>query len=302
MLNKCWKVFLVFLLVVMFSLPLQSSVLCSVKGIISDQESGGPLPGVNVTLTFASLKYELTTDKKGYFYKSGLKNGIYQVKYEKDGYIPTIYNFRLRVSEKKDISFQLKALQVVQPVKAKKSIMKKGVELLNAGKYAEAVKKLTEAAEESPENPLIYYYRGFSFDKSGDPGKALDDYKKSLQLDPDLLISLSEVGKIYAKKGDLNNAVKHYKKAYDLDTKDILSLYNYAVCLINLGKNDEALKVLEKLLTVDPKYADAFYQLGIIYLGTNDNAKAKEYLQKFIEMDPENSNVAVAKEIIKTLN
>jgi tetratricopeptide (TPR) repeat protein len=284
----------------MFYLPLQSSILNSVRGTITDKDTGEPIPGVKIIIEIEAIKYELVTDKKGYIYKSGLKNGTYRVKYEKDGYIPAMSSFHLGISETKDISAQLQVLKAVKPVK--KSLMRKGVELLNAGKYTDAVETLTKAIEETPENPVLYYYRGFCYDKSGDPDKALVDHKKALELNPEFLLSLSEAGKIFAKKSDLNSAVTYYKKAYDLGIKDVLALYNYGVCLINLGNNAEALKVFEKLISLNPNYADAFYQLGIIYLGQNDNAKAKEYFQKFIEMDPENTNTSVAKEILKTLN
>jgi tetratricopeptide (TPR) repeat protein len=282
-------------------LPLQASILNSVKGTVTDSESGEPIPGVIITLTIGSLNHDIITDEKGFVYKSGLKNGMYQVKYEKEGYLPAISNFRLGISDTRDISVKLKKLKSVEPVKKEKSLATKGAELLNARKYPEAVTVLTEAIEKTPENPLLYYYRGFALDKTGEPEKALADYKKSLELDPEFQLSLGEAGKILAKKGDFEGAVVFYKKAYDLGTSDVLALYNYGNCLIGLGQNDEALKVFEKLLSFDPNYPDAFYQIGIIYLGQNDNAKAKEYLQKFIDMDPENENASVAKEILTTI-
>ncbi len=301
MVNKYWNVTLVLLMMAaVFYCPLESSILNSVKGTITDQETGEPIPGAAVILTGGPVTYTMTTNSKGSFYKSGLKTGQYQVKYEKEGYIPAVASFRLRISETRDLSVKLKAMQVVK-VPKKKNWMRKGVDQLNARKYPDAIETLTKAIEETPENPVIYYYRGFALDKSGDRDKALADYKKSLELDPELILSLGEVGKIYAKKGDLNNAVTYYKKAYELDTRDVLVIYNYGVCLFGLGNNDEALKVYEKLLTIDPNYGDAYYQLGLIYMGLNNNAKAKEYLRKFLELEPESSNAAVAKEILNTL-
>jgi tetratricopeptide (TPR) repeat protein len=283
-------------------LPLLPSILNNVKGTITDSESGEPIPGVVITLTSGSYSHAMTADEKGFVYKSGLKNGMYQVKYEKEGYLPAISNFRVGIADTRDISVKLKKLKTAEPpVKKEKSLATKGAELLNARKYPEAVTVLTEAIEKTPENPLLYYYRGFALDKTGEQDKALADYKKSLEIDPEFQLSLGEAGKILAKKGDLEGAVVFYKKAYELGTSDVLALYNYGVCLINLAQNDEALKVFEKLLSLDPNYPDAFYQMGIIYLGQGDNNKAKEYLQKFIDLDPENENVSVAKEILTTI-
>ena len=300
--NKYSKIILFTLIVFCFSqITLLPSILNSVKGTVTDSESGEPIPGVVVNLTSGSFNHNMTTDEKGFVYKGGLKNGMYQVKYEKEGYLPAISNFRLGISDTKDISVKLKKLKMVEPVKKEKSLVTKGAELLNARKYPEAVTVLTEAIEKTPENPLLYYYRGFALDKTGEQDKALADYKKSLEIDPEFQLSLGEAGKILAKKGDIEGAVVFYKKAYELGASDILVLYNYGVCLINLAQNEEALKVFEKLLSLDPNYPDAVYQMGIIYLGQGDNTKAKEYLQKFIDLDPENENVSVAKEILTTI-
>ncbi|MCX6579266.1 MAG: tetratricopeptide repeat protein [Candidatus Aminicenantes bacterium] len=282
-------------------LPLRAGILNSVRGTITDSETGQPIPGVKITMTAAALKYETVTDDKGFVYKSGLETAMYEIRFEKDGYIPGTSSFRLAISETRDISTQLKPLKQAPPPPQKVSLLKKGSELINAGKFPAAITALTEAITAAPTNPLLYYYRGFAIEKNGDPDKALEDFKKSLELDPQLVLSLAEVGKIYAKKKDLDNAVIYYKKAYDLGIKDVLSLYNYGVCLFNLGNNDEALKVFEKLAAIDPNYPDTYYQLGIIYMGAGDNAKAKEFLEKFVAMDPANENASVAKEILSAL-
>lgn len=299
---KRYNVLLTVLIVIvafMMSATLDASILNSVKGTVTDKETGEPLEGVKVTLTFGTLNYKVTTDKKGYFYKSGLKNGAYQAKYEKEGYIPAIANFRLRISQKREISVTLRKLKVQKP--AEPSLIKKGSDKLNAGQYEEAIKLFNEAIAKQPDNPVLFYYRGFCLYRTGKQDLALADYLKSLEIDPEMIISLAEAGKIYAKKNQLTEAIKYYKKAYELGTTDNVALYNYGVCLYGMGNNDEALKVYEKLLSLDPNYADAYYQVGLIYVGLGDNVKAKENLKKFLELDPENSNAAVATEILKTI-
>ncbi len=282
-------------------LPLRAGILNSIRGTITDSETGQPIPGVKITMTAATLKYETVTDNKGFVYKTGMETAVYEIRFEKDGYIPGFSSFRLAISETRDISTQLKPLKQVPLPQQKVSLLKKGTEQINTGKFPDAINTFTEAITATPTNPLLYYYRGFAVEKNGDPDKALEDYKKSLELDPEFLLSLAEAGKIYAKKKDLDNAVIYYKKAYDLGIKNVLALYNYGVCLFNQGNNDEALKVFEKLVSIDPNYPDAYYQLGIIYMGANDNAKAKEYLEKFVAMDPGNENASVAKEILSAL-
>ena len=62
MVNKYWKVILVLLMMVVVSyLPLQSSILNSVKGTVTDQETGEPIPGTAVIISGGSVTAILST-------------------------------------------------------------------------------------------------------------------------------------------------------------------------------------------------------------------------------------------------
>lgn len=275
----------------------------SLKGVVTEKGTDTPLEKVRViiaSLRTATARYELFTDKKGSFYKGGLQNGMYRVSFEKEGYVPAQSAIRLRAEDQQEITVQLEKMEV-KAAKAAFDLVTAAQKLMAAGKYDEAIVKITQAIEKDSGSFILYYNRAVCYENKGDKEKAIVDYQKSLELKPDFLLSLSALGKIVAKKGDFARAVEYYKKAFDLGITDTVALYNYGACLINLGNSSEAKTVFEKLISLDPNYADAFYQLGIIYLGMNDNAKAKEYFKTFLEMDPENENASVAQEILKTL-
>lgn len=286
---------------VLLASPLFSA--SAIKGTITDKKTGEPLEKVKISiqsLRTATAQFEVHTDKKGYFYKSGLQNGMYRISLDKDGFVPTSTTIRLRVSDQ--LKFDTSMEPMVQKAAATSfSLVARAKSLLAAGKVEEAIEKVTEAVEKDPSNFILYFNRAIAYDRKGDSVKAAADYKKSLDLKPDFLLSLAALGKYYAKKADFETAVGYYSKAFKLEISDTMALYNYGACLVNLGKTDDAKTVFEKIVELDPTYADAYYQLGIIYLGLNQNDKAKEFLEKFVELDPENTNAAVAKEILNTL-
>jgi Flp pilus assembly protein TadD len=291
-----------FLLFVLLS-PLYAN-LGSLKGYIKEKGTDKPLAKVKITLVSlrnTTVRFELVSDKKGYFYKTGLRNGMYRVSLDKEGYTPYQHTLRIKVAEHREMDFQLEPIEVTTS-DTSYGLVNVAKKLLSAGKYDEAIEKVSRAIEKDPGTFILYYNRALAYEKKGDKDKALLDYKKTLELKPDFLLALSAVGNIFAKNSDFPGAVKYYKKAVEQGLTDTLALYNYGACLINLGDNDQAKAIFEKLIDLDPNYADAYYQMGIIYLGLNDNAKAKEFLKKFIELDPENTNAAVAKEILNTLN
>lgn len=303
--NKNFNPAVILLLVLFFVLlsPLYST-LGSLKGYIKEKGTAKPLAKVKINLVSlrnTSVRFELESDKKGYFYKTGLRNGMYRISFDKEGYTPCQHTLRIKVAEHREMDFQLEPTAVSTSATSF-GLVNAAKKLLSNGKYDEAIEKVSQAIEKEPEFFILYYNRALAYEKKGDKDKALLDYQKTLELKPDFLLALSTVGNILATKSDFPGAVKYYKKAVDLGLTDVLALYNYGACLINLGDNDQAKAVFEKLLELDPNYADAYYQMGIIYLGMSDNTKAKEFLNKFIELDPENSKAAVAKEILNTLN
>jgi tetratricopeptide (TPR) repeat protein len=285
---------------------LWAAVTGSVDGVIKDSATGQPLPGVKITLVSAkseTLSYELTTDQKGHFYKSGLVPGIYKMTLDKEGYVPQGGSIRVILDETVRLDLRLepaKGGDAGAPAAAKKVVSAN--ELTKAGKYEEAIGLLSEAISDLPENAVPYFYRGLAYEKSGKSEEALQDYQKASELKSDFILSYSRSGMIWARKGEYEKAGEFYKKALDSGDADPTTLYNYGVCLTNLGRSPEARPVFEKLLAQDPEYSDAYYQLGILCLSSGETPRAKELLEMFIAKDPENKNAALAKEILKSLN
>jgi len=282
-----------------------AAITGAVDGVVKDSATGQPVPGVKITLVSArseTLSYELTSDQKGHFYKSGLVPGIYKMTLEKEGYIPQGGSIRVILDETVRLDLRIeagKAEEAGAPAVAKK--IAAANERTAAGKYEEAIALLNEAITELPQNAVPYFYRGMAYEKSGKSEEALQDYQKASEFKPDFILPYSRSGMIWARKGDFEKAAELYKKALDSGDPDPTTSYNYGVCLTNLGRGPEAGPVFEKILAQDPEYADAYYQLGILCLSSGETARAKELLEKFIAKDPENKNVSLAKEILKTL-
>ena len=287
-----------------FSVVVKStaSLTGAVEGFIKNAQTGEPISDVKVTLVYTkseSVKFELFSDKKGHFYRGGLTVGMYKITAEKDGYVPIQSSLRIRLEDTANLEIKLNSFEGAAPKSTKLS--RQGLNLLNAGRYEEAIEIFTEAISEDPSNPLFYNYRGTSFEKGGNLDKALEDYQKSVELKPDFILPTVKIGTIYAKKKNFEKAIESYRKATQLGNQDVITYYNYGVCLMNLGNNEEAKAIFEKLISLDKNYSDAYYQLGIIHIGLGDAVTAKEYLQSFIEMDSENQNANIAREIIKSL-
>ncbi len=280
----------------------QSGTTGAVKGFVKDAATGEAIAKAKIILVDSkniSLKYELQTDKKGYYYKGGLRPGYYNFTVEKDDFLPTAKTVRVRLSDTVQTDFELQTLESQVPEAVKKA--DKAMKLFREEKWDDAVKEFSEGIADDQTNPLLYYYRGIAQENNGKAEEAMLDYIKTIELKPDFVLPYSRAAKLFARQKDYEKASEFYQKSVELGDQDITTLYNYGVVLINLGKSPEAKVVLENLLSLDEDYADAYYHLGIIHVGLGDNPKAKEYLERFLVLDPDSQFAAIAAEILKSL-
>lgn len=281
----------------------QSGVSGAVKGYVKDASTGETIPKAKIVMVFSksdSVRYTLVTDKKGYYYKSGLTPGYYKCTVEKEGFLPTQVTVRARLASTVQHDFELQVFEVDTVAEAAKA-GQKGMKLFNEAKWEDAVEEFSKGISENPSNPTLYFFRGLSQENNGKEEEALADYQKSVELKPDFILPYSRSGKIYARQQNHEKARELYAKAFELGDKDITTLYNYGVVLINLGQSAEAKTIFEKLLEIDESYPDAYYHLGLITIGQGDAEKAKELLQKFLELDPEHPNAPLTQKILESL-
>jgi tetratricopeptide (TPR) repeat protein len=281
----------------------QSGVAAAVKGYVKDASTGEIVPKAKILIVYTkseSVRYTLETDKKGYYYKSGLTPGYYRFRIEKEGFLPIEKTVRARLADTVQHDFELQIVAANPVIEAAKSAQK-GMKLFNEAKWDEAAAEFSEGIAEDPENPTLYFYRGLSQENNGNVEEALADYERAIELKPEFTLPYSRSGKIYARQQNHEKAKELYQKAFELGDKDITTLYNYGVVLMNLGQSPEAKTIFEQLLEVDDSYPDAYYHLGIITIGQGDAEKAKELLKKFLELDPENPNALVAQKILESL-
>lgn len=280
----------------------QSGTTGALKGYVKDADTGDVLAKAKVILVYLrneSMKYELQTNKEGYFYKGALTTGLYRFMVEKENYLPTSRTVRVRLAQTVQVDSELQTLESQVPEAVSKT--DRAMKHFRAEQWEEAVREFDKATAEDQANPLLYYYRGVALEKKGDPEAAMSDFQKAIELKPDFVLPYSRAGKMHARHHDYEKAGEFYRKAVELGDQDITTLYNFGVVLINLGKSPEAKVVFENLLALDEDYPDAYYHLGIISIGQGDSERAKELLQKFVELDPENTNAPVARKILETL-
>ena len=165
------------------TIGMQSGVAAAVKGYVKDARTGEVIPKAKIVLVYSksdSVRYQLETDKKGYYYKSGLTPGYYRFTIEKEGFLPTEMTVRARLADTVQHDFELQILEV-NPVAEAAKAGQKGMKLFNEAKWDEAVEEFSEGISEYPANPTLYFFRGLSQENNGQVEEALIDYQKAIE-------------------------------------------------------------------------------------------------------------------------
>jgi Tfp pilus assembly protein PilF len=159
--------------------------------------------------------------------------------------------------------------------------------------------------EENPprdkKNAEAHLLRGLIFKEQRNRPGAIDEFKQSLALRPDLVQARLQLATYYLEAGNAIEATGLLEGAVHYDKENVLAHLNLGDAYRLLGKSNEAKLHFDWVIARDPNLAQAHYNLGLLYLlATNltglqpkqamDSAIAE--LEKYKELRPRAAGVS----------
>jgi len=109
------------------------------------------------------------------------------------------------------------------------------------------------AAREDPGNPSAWAALGNLYFDTGEPEKAIEAYRRSLDLSPDNPAVWTDMGIMYREAGKPREAVEAFDRAMKLDSRHENSRFNKGIVLLHdLQDPEGAIRAWEDLLAVNP--------------------------------------------------
>ena len=144
-----------------------------------------------------------------------------------------------------------------------------GQTLLDFGvdELARLVENVREASEEKPpsgdpqEQALLCFERALALEDD-DSAAACEAYTRALELDPQLVDALVNLGRIAHDAADAHTAAQLYERALALSPDDPVIHFNLALALEDTRGAGPAAAHYERALALDPEFADAHYNLA----------------------------------------
>jgi Flp pilus assembly protein TadD len=131
-----------------------------------------------------------------------------------------------------------------------------------------------------------YHQRAVAYQLGGRLDKAIEAYRRVLELRPDHDEAHANLGVLLAGRGQFDRAVAHYNESLRVrgDRAEVHS--NLAIALAQKGQIPQAVDHLRQALRLKPDYPEAHNNLASLLIGMGQFARAADHLREALRIDP----------------
>ena len=117
--------------------------------------------------------------------------------------------------------------------------------------------------------------------------RAEEEFRKALELNPDLLSAHQRYGSYLTFMGRFEEALRHYEAALDLDPFSLQTNMNVATTYYLRGEYERAINHLTKTSELDPNYMPTHFVLACTYLQQGNLEESIAQFQRIYKLDEE---------------
>jgi len=178
------------------------------------------------------------------------------------------------------------------------------------GRHHDAIKLYSLAEKQAQGSASVYYGRALAYEMTNQPGKAAEDYKLALKLDPENFRAMENLAGLWERSGrHLQGAAELYKQAMQLDPrpewKESLAVWvamiesrltpadSSAVGCWHIGNekflasaDKEAEYHYSRALQLNPEMFQAYFSRGLLKAGRGDLNSAREDFDHAVRLHP----------------
>ncbi|MBO0749768.1 MAG: tetratricopeptide repeat protein, partial [Porphyrobacter sp.] len=167
-----------------------------------------------------------------------------------------------------------------------------GNELLNAGKFPEAISRLTRATELDPRNVVAWADRGIAEADSGRLTEATASLDKAEAIDPKNVYMFHGRGVVAEKRRAYATAIAAYSKAIEQDPKDGFAFGQRAQMHLALNEFDAAAADALKATELKPDNLAMYGLRAFTFMALKKPDQATAELQRMMRANPDNPEAA----------
>lgn len=142
-------------------------------------------------------------------------------------------------------------------------------------------------SEKMPSHDIRHHFDlAVSYQKLGQKAKAMEQYRRVIEIDPMNVEAHNNLGVIYKDMGRLKEAIKEFQTVLSRDPKQENALNNLGIIFYLQGNLEKAIQELRGVLDINPRNREAYINLGVIYKRRNRMGEAKRMFENAVSIDP----------------
>ncbi|WP_214073781.1 tetratricopeptide repeat protein [Mucilaginibacter sp. dw_454] len=165
------------------------------------------------------------------------------------------------------------------------SLMKAGLKLSDAGKFAEAIANYDEVLKAAPDNMGVLYEKGFTLSVSGKNDDAVPLFEKVIAI-AKMPQAYAALANIYDVKGDFDKATKYYTEGIAVSPRDRNLWFNLAVSYTRQKKYTQAEQAATESIKIDRRHAGSHHIYAVACYLQGKNAQALLGFSNFLMLGP----------------
>jgi len=140
----------------------------------------------------------------------------------------------------------------------------------------------------SEEDVNMLFEKGKESYMAGNPEEAISYFEKVLQIEPNHVDALNNIGAILIILDKHEEAIPFFDKVLAIEPNHVGGLGNKGSALGFLGDFDEAMKYLDRALEIDPNHVSSLNNKASVLLDQENFYDAIPYFYKVLQIDPGN--------------
>jgi len=161
------------------------------------------------------------------------------------------------------------------------------------GDYELSVTAYTNQLASDPENTLLLYNRGRSYEELGILNKAISDFEKITKIDPKHINSFLSLSKISYEQKKYSKAMLYASTAIKQNENSSKAHFLSARAAHQLGYAEQALEFYNNAISIDRAYGEAFLYRGALQIGRNRFNSACEDFRRAKALNTKGADSAI---------
>lgn len=157
-------------------------------------------------------------------------------------------------------------------------------------RYPESIPVLEKLAAKQKDSVAAGFLLGSAYERTGQRPRAVAEFRRVLEIDPDFHAALNYLGYTYAESGEnLEEALSLVGRAVALEPDNGAYVDSLGWTYYQLGRHEQARGYLERAVRLEPADATLQEHLGDVYVALGQKDRAREAYRRALELGDTNT-------------